>query len=130
MATHAFRPGFRFSPLDGLVLVVGLVGAIAAWRYSVDLSVLGAAAVLHFFLFCNVFRVARRPELVWSGVFVCCAYMRVVMGMSWIVVGGIVSAATLAVVWREIRKESYHGVLWRFVNPGLRTWWTRPGHHE
>ena len=125
MKEPEFRPGFRFSPMDGAVLVLGAVGSFVAWRYSPELSILGGAAVLHFFLFCNVFRVARIPELVWSGIYVGCACLRVFLHVEWLLIVGIVSASTVLLIRRETRKESYHGVLWQWLNPDLRAWWSR-----
>ena len=78
--TREFRPVFRLSALDALVLVAGAAGAIAVWHVAPEFAVLGAVAILHFFLFCNVFRVARRPELVWSAVFLICVSARAALG--------------------------------------------------
>jgi len=52
-----FRPGFRLSTTDALVLIAGAVGTIAAWRIAPEFAGLMATAILHFFLFCNVLRV-------------------------------------------------------------------------
>ena len=108
--------------MDGAVLIHGAVGSFVAWRHSPELSIRGGAAVLHF-LFCNVFRVARSPEFVWSGIYIECACLRVFLQVDVIV--GIVSASTVLLVWREIRKESYHGFLRRSFNPDIRGWWVR-----
>lgn len=126
--TREFRPGFRLSALDVCVLVAGATGAIAVWRAAPEFAGLGAVAILHFFLFCNVFRVARRPELVWSAVFLICVLARTALGTPWPVLAGIVAATTVAVLWLEARKPSYHGVLWRRVNPGLEAWWAKQPH--
>lgn len=119
-----FRPGFRLSTMDLLVLVAGALGAIAAWRIAVEFAVLVATAILHFFLFCNVFRVARRPELAWSAVFLACVLVRPTLGVPSLVVAGVVAATTATVIWREMRKPSYHGVMWQRINPSLPAWWS------
>jgi len=120
-----FRPGFRLSTLDVCVLLGGAFAATAAWRSSVELAALVAAAVLHFFLFCNVFRVARRPELVWSAVFLGCILAQRVLELSWLGVASVVALTTTAVIGWEMRKPSYHGVVWQRINPGLPDWWAK-----
>ncbi len=125
MPVPTFRPGFRFSSRDAVVLVVGVGGAIAAASASVEFAVLAVVAVFHFFLFCNVFRVARSPELLWSGAFLACVALRQLLGVSWLILGAVIVTATTLVIWRETLKESYHGILWRRWNPELPAWWAR-----
>lgn len=119
----AFRPGFRFSPLDGAVIASGGLGAVAASRVSLEFAALAVVAVLHFFLFCNVFRISRALELAWSAFFLAGVGARTLGGIPWSVLGPGVLVATGLVVWRETRKPSYHGVLWRRMNPQLPDWW-------
>jgi hypothetical protein len=63
------RRGFRLSVADAAIIVVS---AVATWRL---LPVIGTyawfvpIAVGHFFLFCNVFRIRRRYELIWAACF-------------------------------------------------------------
>ena len=96
------------------------------WNVEWWLGVLIGFVVLHFFLFCNVFRIARRPELVWAGVFVLLAGLAIVFEMPawWMVFGGglLLSAILIAL---ETRKPGYHGVGWRRWNPGLEEWWRK-----
>ncbi len=120
-----FRPGFRLSAMDVVVLVVGASGAIAAWPVGVEFCVLGVAAILHFFLFCNVFRVSRPLELAWSALFLASVLAQRTLAMPWLVVAAVVAAMTIAVVWLAMRQPSYHGVLWQRINPGLPAWWSR-----
>jgi hypothetical protein len=96
---------------------------VAAVRVSIEFAVLAAVAVFHFFLFCNVFRLSRPLELLWSAWFLACVGLRVLAGVPWFVVAAAVAAATTLVICRELRKESYHGVLWRWLNPELPAWW-------
>jgi hypothetical protein len=78
----------------------------------------------HFFLFCNVFRISRMPELVWAAVFT-------VLTMGTLAVNfpgwtGTVSLSVLLAVlliFQEMKRSSYHGVAWRRINPGLPAWW-------
>jgi len=88
-----------------------------------DFAVLVAAAVLHFFLFCNVCRVARPPELAWSALFLACVVAQTTLEVPWLVIAAIVTAMTTAVIWREMRKPSYHRVMWQRINPDLPAWW-------
>jgi len=66
-----FRPGFRLSLIDAIVVAVGVALSILLWN-TAHIGIMIAFVVGHFFLFCNVFRIARRLELIWSGVFVAC----------------------------------------------------------
>jgi len=119
-----FRPGFRLSVTDVAVLGVGSVAAVVAWQ-SVWWAGFAIAFVLgHFFLFCNVFRVARMPELIWSAFFLAAAVPTVLFGIpGWPLTITVVLMSTAAIVVREMRKPSYHGIGWRRVNPELEAWW-------
>ncbi len=121
---NRFRPGFRLSVLDVLVLCAGAWGT---WHVGRDLWWAGAAigfVVGHFFLFCNVFRIARKPELMWAGCFVVLCAATILTGLpGWTATFAGSLCLTLVLILREMRKPSYHGVFWERVNPGLRTWW-------
>ncbi|MEO0481507.1 MAG: hypothetical protein AAF196_18710 [Planctomycetota bacterium] len=123
MTKREFRPGFRLSWMDGLVLVVGGAGSALVWGRSPYLAILLGTVVLHFFLFCNVFRVARIPELVWSGILIACVLAEVSLGLPRVAAVSVILTGTVAVVWQEMRKPAYHGVWWTRTNPGLRSWW-------
>jgi hypothetical protein len=77
-------------------------------------------AVGHFFLFCNMFRVRRSYELVWTG----CALANVVgwhlagAGGGWAVLA-VQSPITIAVIGLELRSPRYHGIAARRLNPRL-----------
>ena len=62
--------GFRFSLVDGAAIVVCAAATHTAWPALGPLSLVLPYVLGHFFLFCNVFRVRRPPELIWAGVFV------------------------------------------------------------
>src|SRR5882762_5550913 len=62
--------GFRFSVADAVALVAfGAFAASVNWLGS-SLWWLVVIAAGHFFLFCNVFRVIRRRELIWAFFFI------------------------------------------------------------
>lgn len=125
-APGRFEPGFRISVGDGLILLAG--GLAAGWAGS-RLPVAGLLVgfvVGHFFLFCNVFRISRRPELIWAAVFSLSAALTLMTGIpGWQVTfaGSMVLAGILIAI--EMRKPSYHGVGWKRINPNLREWWDR-----
>lgn len=122
-AKPAFAPGFRLSALDVFILAIGGVAALALamvvwwWGFVVGF-VLG-----HFFLFCNVVRLARPLELAWAGVFLALAAGTVALGVpGWPVTASVSLVATVVVVRVEMRKPSYHGLAWQWINPGLSAW--------
>jgi hypothetical protein len=108
------RPGFRFSVVDGLFLALCAAG-ILLLRGSMGTFVwIIAAAAGHFFLFCNVFRVRRSYELIWTAVF-----LANVLGwawaerFSWTAVLAVQIPVTLLVIVLEIRSPRYHGIFCR-----------------
>lgn len=124
MATRAFAPGFRLSKYDVVVLLVGGVGGAACLGVDFRLAFGVWYVVAHFFLFCNVLRMARVSELVWAGVFVGLVIATVNLDLiSWPLGIGCSLFTTVVVAAIEIRKPSYHGVGWRRINPGLPEWW-------
>lgn len=121
MPHPSFAPGFRLSMLDVVVLLAGSVGAVVlgGWLGFVVGFVVG-----HFFLFCNVVRMARPLELAWAAVFVVLAGATAATEHpGWLATASVSLLVTLAVVMVEVRKPSYHGVGWRRINPGLPAWW-------
>jgi hypothetical protein len=83
-----------------------------------------AFVVLHFFLFCNVFRISRSAELFWAGAFLLLAGSTLLTGLpGWVAVilGSI--ALSSYFIWRETKKPSYRGICWKQWNPDLRGWW-------
>lgn len=124
MAESKFQPGFRLSVIDGLVIVAGIVAAVGLWSTAWWLGFIVAFVVSHFFVFCNIFRVARPLELAWSGIFVVLTFCTVKFSWpAWAVTITCSLFVTAVVIGLEIRKPSYHGVLWQQINPGLRAWW-------
>ena len=125
IAIHVFAPGFRLSVLDVIILVVGVVAAFGLamvvwwWGFVVGF------VVAHFFLFCNVVRMARPLELAWTGVFVALAAATVALDAppGWPLTASVSLVTTVAVVIIEMRKPSYHGLGWQWINPGLPAWW-------
>jgi hypothetical protein len=121
---HKFAPGARLSILDVSVIILAAIASVAlgnvGWWWGVGL----AFVVLHFFLFCNVVRMARPLELVWAAIFTSLAAMTVTMSTPTpLVTFGLSSLVTPIVVTIEMRKPSYHGIAWQTINPNLPNWW-------
>ncbi len=125
MTEPVFKPGFRFSMLDALVLLLGTVATVVVGRIDVWIGIALAFVVLHFFLFCNVLRMSRPLELFWAAAFSLLAVLASTSFVTW-PVGLLLSLfVTLGVVAVEMRRPSYHGVGWKALNPDLPAWWRR-----
>jgi hypothetical protein len=106
-----FAPGFRVSVLDGLALIAGALGAWWGGNQVWWTGLVVGMAVGHFFLFCNVFRISRKPELIWATAFVILTAGTLTTNFpGWIetVVTSVLLAAIL--ILREIKMPSYHGI--------------------
>ena len=125
MARREFSPGFRFSAFDVVVILAGIGGvAVAAVNGSAVAIEVTAFVVIHFFLFCNVFRVSRLTELIWSAVFVPLAVLTTYRDApTWPVTFAAAAGVTVVLILFELRRPSYHGIGWRKVNPNLPRWW-------
>jgi hypothetical protein len=119
-----FQPGFRLSFLDVLVLALGVFGSIYCWPRNGLLGFVIAFVVGHFFIFCNVFRLARGLEVLWASVFLIATLLALrSYDPLWMTIAIPSLIVTVIVIGIEIRKPSYHGVGWSRINPGLREWW-------
>ena len=114
------RSGFRFSVIDALVLIAG--AGLSLWLHSIHFPLWWVVpmALGHFFLFCNVFLVWRRGELLWAGFFILNVAAHLVMNDTH---GGSVllwqSPVTLGVIIWQIRSPWYHGIFAERMNPRL-----------
>jgi hypothetical protein len=119
-----FRPGFRCSRFDAVVLLAGGLAAALSVRSGSWIGGLIGYVVSQFFLFCNVFRVSRVLELAWSAAFIGLMVAAQVFGMMDLTTALLsASAATIGIVAIEMRRPSYHGIGWRRINPELEAWW-------
>lgn len=83
-----------------------------------------AFVVSQFFLFCNVFRIARELEFLWACVFFVATLLTLKsQHPSWVAIAVPSSLVTAIVIGLELRKPSYHGIGWSRINPGLLEWW-------
>ena len=114
---RTFSPGLRLSAIDVTVLIAGIASATVLSFSLWEASVVIALVVSHFFLFCNVFRIRRKPGLIWAGFFV--AVITVVSAKStdtiWMMI--LPLPLTLTLIGLEFRHSSYHGILWKRINP-------------
>ena len=118
-----FKPGFRFSLLDAFILITALCAAVFLFPYDAYYSVLVGFVVLHFFLFCNVVRMSRTPEIIWSFVFLSAFYGQLKLAALSFNLALLISLfMTVVLVIFEIRKPSYHGICWEMLNPKLPKW--------
>ena len=119
-----FAPGFRLSVRDAIVIVIGI--AAASYLFSIEpwWSFVVVFVVAHFFLFCNVVRMARPLELVWAAMFLALASATLLTeAPGWPLTTAVSLVVTVVIVVVQMRKASYHGLGWQRINPGLRAWW-------
>ncbi len=113
-------PGFRFWWWDGVTIVAGVLLAWLAWPLLGKLALVFPVTLAHFFLFCNVFRLRRNYELVWTGAFlVNLGYWILFRELGWVEVVALQTPLTLLLIAAEARSSRYHGLFWRKLNPEL-----------
>ena len=123
MQNRQFKPGFRLSVIDVFVLLLGLAAVFVYLKSVPQFSAIIFFVVLHFFLFCNLVRMSRLPELLWASLFLmfCLASLRFDLLPFYMVF--ILSAIfSVLLILFETRKKSYHGIYWQALNPDLRSW--------
>lgn len=120
-----FQPGFQISLSDALVLAAGISATAAMAGSGSWFALIPGFVVGNFFFFCNVFRIARQSELLWTFCFLAAAGAAVMDWISWppVFAGGMLLSVVLFLV--EFRKPSYHGIWWKRINPDLPEWWSR-----
>ena len=118
------KPGFRLSLKDIIILIIG-VGASAYFATDeIIISIIVLFVLGHFFLFCNVFRISRPPELFWAAVFIFLSMLTLTVGYpGWITTFSSSLILTLIIIFREIKLPAYHGILWHKINPELKQLW-------
>lgn len=124
MNNSTFQPGFRISILDVFVLTIGAVAAFILGSQIPWSALVISIVIWHFFLFCNIFRISRRPELIWALCFIFLAGSTILTNTpSWILTIAVSIILSSFLIWKETRKPSYHGICWRRWNPNLPYWW-------
>jgi hypothetical protein len=123
MEQRSFAPGFRLSAFDAVILVAGTALSVGVSSVDPWIGIAIAFVVVHFFVFCNVLRMARKLELIWTGLFVLLSAATIVLSVSWPTVLTISLAGSSLLALAEMLKPSYHGVGWKRINPALPEWW-------
>ena len=101
----------------GAIFVCAVAVAVL-WSSIGTLSLLLPVVLGHFFLFCNVFRIRRTPELIWGGVFLLnMGWHLSHADFSWWPVLLIQTPVTVALIGYEMRTTHYHGILAHRINP-------------
>ena len=124
-----FKPGFRISTLDITVIVAALLAAYWLAAEFTQLSTGILFVVAHFFLFCNVVRMSRIPELIWASHFVLLSIASIHYDyIAWHYTLLLSVVVTILLIALETRRSGYHGVFWKTLNPNLPQWYEK--HHS
>ena len=123
MSNPNFQPVFRILKHDIPFIIIGLFFMAYFFNSNFDLSLISFFAVSHFFLFCNIFRIRRKPELLWAGVYVLLCYLKnFTYFNNWLLPIGLSISLSSLLIFLETKHPSYHGVFWRKFNPKLESW--------
>jgi hypothetical protein len=97
-------------------------GAAAAGLHSLGSSLWWVTVIVacHFFLFCNVFRVTRRRELIWAALFILnVGFWLLLRRLDWFNVLACQLPVSAGVIAWEIKATRYHGIFAGRLNPTL-----------
>ncbi len=112
--------GFRFSVMDAVALIVFGAAAGGLYRLGSSLPWLVLIAAGHFFLFCNVFRVVRRRELLWAALYILNVGFWLLLGrLDWFNILACQLPVSAGVIAWEIKAARYHGICADRLNPAL-----------
>jgi len=112
--------GVRFSGSDAFALA--LFAGFAFWLRSqaIPLWWIAPFVVMHFFLFCNIFRVHRRLEIIWAIVFIVLVCTSAAVGrLTFPFICAVQVPVTVFLLATELRTPRYHGILARRINADL-----------
>lgn len=113
--------GLRFGPGDASFLLICAIATVLLWQSLPQLAPIVPLACGAFFLFCNVFRIARKLELIWAGLLLLnVGALLALNAFSWLLILGIQIPLTGIVLWIEIRSPRYHGIFATQLNPHLQ----------
>jgi len=118
--------GLRFSISDAIVLALLACSTVVVYQINESFAWLVGIASMHFFLFCNVFRVRRRREIIWAVLFVLNAGFWFLLGrINWFAVLACQIPVTAGVIAWEIKTPRYHGIFANRLNPRLEDYLER-----
>ncbi|MBF0410174.1 MAG: hypothetical protein HQM10_22710 [Candidatus Riflebacteria bacterium] len=118
-----FKPGFQISIFDAFFLLAVISAGVIVSDTEFWYGFSAGYIVSNFFLFCNVFRIARSSELIWTFIFMVFALFANADHVSWTTAIIVSFSSTVFLVFHETRKPSYHGIFWAKLNPNLPEWW-------
>jgi hypothetical protein len=113
--------GFRLSWFDAAILLLGAV--LSGWLISQSFPFgwIVPTALGHFFLFCNIFLVWRRWELLWAGVFILNVGAHLAFGtLDWLSPMLFQLPVTVLVITWQIRSPWYYGICAEKWNPRIQ----------
>jgi hypothetical protein len=103
--------GFQVSIPDIAVLIFCAIATAALWPMIGSFSLVFAVALGHFFLFCNVFRIDRKCELIWAATFVANVFAWTAWGtFRWTIVLAIQLPITVFLIALEMTRPRYHRI--------------------
>ena len=117
---HTRTYGFRLSVSDVAFIIIGSGLTYYLWPRIGKQALIIPFVIAHFFLFCNIFRVRRKPELIWAGVFLVNAgswHLSGDLNLYWVF--GAQLLLTAIIILNEFRCPRYHGVFATKINPHL-----------
>jgi len=115
--------GAVFSFYDFAILFSAFVLTILGWKIVGAYSLFLVFVIGHFFLFCNVFRVRRKTELLWAIIFIINYLVCTILDyidILWIF--SIQLVVTLILILIEVRHPHYSGVFSTRIKPGIDDW--------
>ena len=114
-----FQPGFRLSVRDVVVILLGVAAASYLTIIEPWWGFIVAFVVAHFFLFCNVVRMARPLELTWTAVFLALASATLMIGANFPDIDVIAVPFGEHLTWR---RGITHGFLALAILPFVLAW--------
>lgn len=112
--------GFRLSLSDAIIILACILTTWFLRGPLGEFALLFPFVLGHFFLFCNVFRVGTRAELVWCFCFIGVFLVSLQAGEFGI--GTLLTAqspVTLGVIGYALTRPGYHGIFWERI-AGIR----------
>ena len=113
--------GFWLSLSDLLVLAGSFLATWFFWKATHGYSFFILFVVGHFFLFCNVFRLRRKPELIWTAGFVFNTFLFSFFDYNYLVALLAVQVTiTVALIGLEMARPDYHGIFSKKINSSIK----------
>jgi hypothetical protein len=116
------KVGFRLSLIDSLVIVIALLITYFYPKHFLDIALFNnffhysvLFVVANFFLFCNVFRIRTRFELIWIGLSAINVLVYLIYYQNSYVFLILQFLFTSFSVFLEMRTPEYHGILTKHI---------------